>query len=184
MHTNISTTIKHRNGFTLTELLVALSLFTAAIALVVGAFISALRTQRAVNELIGVNSNTSLVLEQMVREMRLGWDFTLSSAYGACDDTIEFVRIRGVATTTVIYAWDDVDLSVLRSEGVEPLDPLTDNHVAVAKLCFYKMNDNPNRDPSRITISLSVTSKQRETAANPVNIQTSVSGRLLPYEQP
>lgn len=66
---------KFQKGFTLIELLVAMSLFIVFIAIASGGFIRALRTQRAIVALMSVNDNASLVLEQMSREMRTGYNF-------------------------------------------------------------------------------------------------------------
>jgi len=81
-----SSVISHKSqaGFTLVELIVAMSIFLIAIVIIVGAFIRSLRTQRIVNHLMAVNSNTSLVIEQMAREIRTGYEFKLNPAGSAC----------------------------------------------------------------------------------------------------
>lgn len=65
----------NRKGFTLVELLVAMGIFTIVISIATGGFISSLRTQRQVASLISAQSNASLVLEQMAREIRTGFLF-------------------------------------------------------------------------------------------------------------
>jgi prepilin-type N-terminal cleavage/methylation domain-containing protein len=66
---------KSRSGFTLIELLVAIGLFTIIVAIAVGGFTNALRTQRQVSSLIATQSNVSLALEQITREIRTGYLF-------------------------------------------------------------------------------------------------------------
>jgi prepilin-type N-terminal cleavage/methylation domain-containing protein len=62
-------------GFTLVEMLVAMGIFTIVVAIAIGGFINSLRTQRQVASLISAQSNASLVIEQMAREMRTGFLF-------------------------------------------------------------------------------------------------------------
>src|SRR4051812_39727119 len=64
-----------RQGFTLVELLVAITLFSIAISIAIGGFVRALRTQRELISLIAANSNASLAIEQMAREIRTGTSF-------------------------------------------------------------------------------------------------------------
>jgi prepilin-type N-terminal cleavage/methylation domain-containing protein len=64
-----------RKGFTLVEVLVAMGIFVIVIAIATGGFVNSLRTQRQVASLISAQSNASLVLEQMAREIRTGFLF-------------------------------------------------------------------------------------------------------------
>lgn len=64
-----------RLGFTLVELLIAIGLFTIIVSVAVGGFTNALRTQRQVSSLIATQSNVSLALEQVAREIRTGYLF-------------------------------------------------------------------------------------------------------------
>lgn len=66
---------KNTAGFTLVEMLITIALFTIIIAIAVGGFTNALRTQRQVSSLISAQSNVSLALEQMTREARTGYLF-------------------------------------------------------------------------------------------------------------
>ncbi len=74
----------HSNsGFTLVELLVAIALFTIIVGVAVGGFTNALRTQRQVSSLIATQSNVSLALEQIAREIRTGYLFCHSGVPGS-----------------------------------------------------------------------------------------------------
>ena len=64
-----------KKGFTLVELLITVGLFVIIITIAVGGFTNAVRTQRQVSLLISAQSNVSLVLEQMSREIRTGYLF-------------------------------------------------------------------------------------------------------------
>lgn len=64
-----------KKGFTLIELIVTVALFAIIITIAVGGFTNAIRTQRQVSALISAQSNVSLALEQMSREIRTGYLF-------------------------------------------------------------------------------------------------------------
>jgi prepilin-type N-terminal cleavage/methylation domain-containing protein len=64
-----------KKGFTLIEMLVTVSLFAIIITIAVGGFVNAERTQRQVSSLISAQSNVSLALEQMSRDIRTGYLF-------------------------------------------------------------------------------------------------------------
>ena len=64
-----------RKGFTLIELMVTVGLFVIIITIAVGGFTNAIRTQRQVSSLISAQSNVSLALEQMARQIRTGYLF-------------------------------------------------------------------------------------------------------------
>ncbi len=61
-----------RKGFTIVELLVAIALFSILVTIGVGGFVNALHTQRQVAGLLAAESNASVTLEQMAREIRTG----------------------------------------------------------------------------------------------------------------
>jgi prepilin-type N-terminal cleavage/methylation domain-containing protein len=65
----------NKKGFTLIELLVSIGIFSIVVAIATGGFVNSLRTQRQVSSLISAQSNASLVLEQMAREIRTGYLF-------------------------------------------------------------------------------------------------------------
>lgn len=64
-----------KKGFTLVELLITVGLFATIVTIAVGGFTNALRTQRQVASLISAQSNVSLALEQMSRQVRTGYLF-------------------------------------------------------------------------------------------------------------
>lgn len=64
-----------KRGFTLIELLVAIGVFSILVAIGIGGFARALHTQREVAALIASQSNVSLALEQVAREIRTGYLF-------------------------------------------------------------------------------------------------------------
>ncbi|MBI5732488.1 hypothetical protein HY967_00825 [Candidatus Jorgensenbacteria bacterium] len=196
-------TQKNIRGFTVVELVVAIGVFTVATGLIAGAFIQALRSQQMTNSLMVLNSNMSLVLEQIAREMRTGYNFSLNSVNGSgCTqdfirkppypnitiprfDSITFIRPRGNGTSTVTYTWNNTTHSIDRSESGEPFEPLTASNVFVDELCFAETENVINSNfPWRILITLAAHPNNRELTQNILHLQTVVSARILPVEAP
>ncbi|HBI25612.1 MAG: hypothetical protein UT41_C0001G0270 [Candidatus Wolfebacteria bacterium GW2011_GWC2_39_22] len=64
-----------REGFTLVEMIVAFSIFTIFITVAAGSFVRSVRIQRVSLQLMAINDNMAITMEQMMREMRVGYNF-------------------------------------------------------------------------------------------------------------
>lgn len=161
-----------RKGFTIVELLVAISLFVIAVSVAVGGFVRALRTQRQLISLISANSNASLAIEQMAREMRTGSGFQCVN--GTLDCTIlSFTNANGEKVT---YSEDELSQTLARTVGNGPPNPLTAANVRIVGLGFHIFQSAGNFPP-RLTVTLGVGVKDAELQGNITNIQTTVSSR-------
>ena len=164
-----------KDGFTLIELIVAIGVFSTIVSIAVGGFVSALRTQRQTVALIAANSNASLTMEQMAREIRAGFDFCLP---GQCIGTSE-LSFKNAAGDVVTYRLNGVSGAVERGISGN-FSPLTAENVSIRYLHFV-LSGNDSRDglSPRITVSMGVSSKELGVAGSVVNIQTTVSARVL-----
>ena len=72
--------VSRDGGFTLVELIVAMFVFTSAITLAVGIFISGLQAERRLVAEISGNNAVSSALEIMMREIRTGYDFKVNGS--------------------------------------------------------------------------------------------------------
>ena len=159
------------------ELIVAMSVFSIAISLATGAFARALRTQRMLNHLMAVNSNASLAIEQMAREIRTGYDFTFSFNPGSdCNDILSFTRSRD--SIPVSYKWNPEKKSLDFKEGERDFFPLTASNVLVKKFCLEETGTNP----WRVTLYFTIGSINPQLAENVLNLQTTLSSRILPSD--
>jgi prepilin-type N-terminal cleavage/methylation domain-containing protein len=157
-------------GFTLIELLVAMSLFVVITSIATGNFIRSLRTQRATTGMMAINDNASLTLEQMMREIRTGSNFTTTG-----DSQLNFTNAAG---QMVIYKLENE--AIKRGVGVVAPEPITAANVKIRMLKFSLMGQNPGDGmPPRITISMSVGSNYRDLENVVTNIQTTVSARNI-----
>jgi len=166
--------IKNLKAFTLIELMVAMTLFLVLIGIAVGGFIRALRTQRAIVELMAANDNASLTLEQIAREVRTGFYFIKVS-----DSEFEFTNAYNV---TVFYRLNENAIErgtqdIFSQRGYKKIT--ADNLKVVDFRINLLGNDSGDGYPPRITISLSVTGKSKYLENVSVNVQTTISSRLL-----
>ncbi|MDI6821188.1 MAG: type II secretion system protein [Patescibacteria group bacterium] len=184
-------TFKNRKGFTVIELVVAIAVFSVAMSLIVGAFIQALKAQRMTNSLMGLNSNASLIFEQMAREIRTGYNFDLTDNSNVCGNdgatsrfnSLEFTRPRGNGTTTVAYRWNGTTNAIDRREGDGIFAPLTSRDIDVRFLCFAETENSVSIvSPWRITIFMTLGSREAQLSKNVLNLQTVVSARIWPAE--
>ena len=165
-------------GFTMIELLVGMSLFGILSGIVGGSFISILRSQKTVLALIYANDNANLVLEQMAREFRTGLDFeTFPGDAGIC-----FRNARG---ELVVYKFDSNEFNIKRGVVVDcgdssDIEPVTSPDIKVRNLRFRLTGrESGDRKPTLITVSMELTGGRGSIENIKINIQTSISSRIL-----
>ena len=176
-----------KKGFTIVEVLVALSLFTIILAIAVGGFANALHAQREAALLIAAQSNASIALEQMAREIRTGYHFCVGAKCGSSVCTsdgnretctlLDFVNAEG---SGIQYSLANGALVRNAGGGNGAAEPLTSGNVTVKYLIFtlYGNAINDLKDP-RITISMGIapSSTDPALAGNVINLETTVSAR-------
>jgi type II secretory pathway pseudopilin PulG len=168
-------------GFTIVELLVAMSIFVSVLGIIIGIFVGSLRAERSLVSFMGINDNASLALEQMAREMRTGIDFALIDPTGSA---IAFKNGQG---ETVAYMLEND--AIARGVCVVPpcgstsqfsdFTALTGNRVTVSRLFFdlVHLDFFPEVWPPRITIRVGIESEDPDSLFAHNDIQTTVSAR-------
>ncbi|MEK7193915.1 MAG: prepilin-type N-terminal cleavage/methylation domain-containing protein [Patescibacteria group bacterium] len=168
--------LKTNTGFTLIELLVAMMLFIILLSIAVGGFIRALRTQRAIVALMEANDNVSFALEQMAREIRVGYHFTKLS-----DSELQFVNAQNLV---IWYRLNDgtIERGVESATLQRTYKKITADSVKISNfnIALFGAEDGDGFPP-RITISLSVNIRGAglEKLNISTNVQTTVSSRIL-----
>lgn len=187
-----------REGFTVTELIVAMGIFVIMVTIAVGVFTNAVRSQRRLIELMAVNNNAGVTMEQIAREVRTGYRFCEGTGGGlnpadACAVTANMLSFTNYRGNEVTYALDASSSIVTRfEEGVDiaPLS-LTAPEAEVAYLTFFVSQMDGNGasgddvcSPWRITFVLGVKPRNAGPGEDETKLQTSVSSRVLPVEAP
>jgi prepilin-type N-terminal cleavage/methylation domain-containing protein len=195
--------LKSRRAFTLVELIVAIALFSILFAIAGGGFVNALRAQRQVASEMAAESNVSIALEEMAREIRTGYLFChdLSTVGGTatCDTPGDggsgppctFLSSSGGSN---FYSCSDLEYYnangekidyVLKNGTLERGDsdvyqPITGNNVTVRSLSFI-VSGNTEGDQwnPRITVAVGIAPNDSGVSWNTINFQTTVSARSI-----
>lgn len=157
------------------ELLVAITLFSIAISVAVGGFVRALRTQRQLIGLISANSNASLAMEEMAREIRTANNFQCVGGLSPCEE----LTFRNAVGESVAYriSRDDSGNDYIERGAGNSFERMTAENVRVGSLLFHLFNDS--RFPPRISITLEVGAVSPELLGNLTRMQTTVSSRAF-----
>jgi len=177
--------LKNNKGFTMVELLVAIASFIIIISIAVGGFSGALRSQRQSIALLNANYNSSLVLEQMAREIRTGMNFC-DQNQNSCSSPVD----GGEISTNELYFTNAYGQNVvyrLNNFGIEKsidggtsFKKITADDVIVDYLRFILNGQNfGDGKQTRITILMGIKSKESSVSGSVVNLQTTVSSRVL-----
>ena len=167
-------------GFTAVELLVSMSLFVVLIGIASGIFIRATRTQRQITALIAANSNASLAIEQIAREIRTGRNFC---GGGTCPaGELNFINARGQSVNYKLGDGSNNTKSIFRvSEGKEA--PITADNVNVSRMVFVIVGQAPGDSQApRITLALQVGAAGVPFSESFNNFQTTLSPRVIEGE--
>jgi len=169
-----------RGGFGLAETVIAIGLFSILVSIAVGGFSRALRSQRQAAALLLANSNISITIEQMVREMRTGYGFLP----GGTISQTSFINARAQKVYYRLNA-ESIERAAVCDVCVaneSDYQEITASNVSVKYLDFrvdgYQAYAVGDRRQPRITISLGVAAKDLDLAGNTINLQTTVSPRL------
>lgn len=185
------------SGFTMVELLISIAIFSILVAIGIGGFVHALRTQREVAALIATQSNASIALEQIAREIRTGYLFCHNAGSAVPDDVdcIAACAVQGLTWTcdgtldfyngygqNVDYNLSDNALQKSVNGLNGPFTSITANNVIVTYLNFTLFGQTEGDQwPPRVTISMGVapSSTDPAIAGNILNLQTTVSAREI-----
>ncbi len=179
---------KFKKGFTIVEMIVAMSIFAIFVVAALGVFIQGVRSQRILNHLISISNNTGFVLEMIAREIRTGYDFCQKITYDSstpCEipatSTLTFTSIQGNKVSYFLR-----DSAIIREE-INPAGlfqgTTTASNVIVKNLKFVVTQNNNVCYPWRVTVALEVGSVRPEIHQT-VPLQTTISSRVLPREVP
>ncbi|MCL5733964.1 MAG: prepilin-type N-terminal cleavage/methylation domain-containing protein [Patescibacteria group bacterium] len=176
-------------GFTIIELLVAMGVFLIVIAIAIGGFVQALRTERQTMALLNANSNMSLVIEQIDREIRTGYNFCYGGGLmpDCTDNSFSFINANGEQVTYALgNGSNGSDLHTIYRNN----QPLTAPDVIINSLNFYYGTctdpNSPNTGgycaagsnrPNFVTFSVSISPQGLQNFKT--YLQSSVSSRIL-----
>jgi len=165
-------------GFTLVELLVAMTIFIAVISVVVVIFTRALEVQRRTFALQDVQDNARYALEAIAREIRMADVVTGEGGY----EELDIINYKG---EEVKFKWflDEAQKQLKVKRGDNPYNPLTSEDVELTNLQFYVRKCTiapPIIDiQPRVTISMGLRSANPHyQEATEIHMETTISTRI------
>lgn len=167
-----------RAGFTLIEMMVAMTLFAVVVSIAMGGFVQALRSQRQITALMSANDAMSFTIEQIAREVRTGRFFSVG---GNDSSQLLFTNSKGEGVAYCYDAQDEVVKRAVVASGVATCSDAKTISAAVVRvrsMRFILLEDN--QYPPRVTILFSVSPKNEIGVADTIfRLQTTISGRNL-----
>jgi prepilin-type N-terminal cleavage/methylation domain-containing protein len=160
-----------RSGFTLVELLVAMSIFGIFMAVIMGAFVQVLANERVTLKLLEAMDNLGVAIEQMSREIRVGDGFSGGSS-------LSFERPDSSGGTISVSYRLSGD-RIIRSEGGDSA-PLTSSAVHVTSFtAIPTTNSGGGIDkPTKIKLIIGIAAEDRGLRIVRY-IQTTVTQRVF-----
>src|SRR3989344_4813702 len=167
----------NNQGFTLMELLVAMTVFLVVIGLSSGIFLQTLRSQRVITRFSENMNNVTLALEQIAREVRTGFSFPQDT-----NDTYQKLAFQNGYGNYVSYMLLEAGEigSIGRCENFQSascqiagdFESITSPDVDIENLVFFIQNDETR--PPFVTIAAETLIDKSAT----LTLQTSVSSRI------
>ena len=172
--------VTSKYGFTVIELMVAMSMFLILIGVATGTFLGTLRTQRIITELSAANNNATQAIEQIGREIRTGYNFQQSTP----PDILKFVNYKSDVVSYKLENSDNIACGqavgavgcLLRSsDGGNTWSSITAPEVKVKRFNIAVTGaDASDEFPPRVTLVISIAGPRNID----VNLQTTISARI------
>ncbi|MBI5148044.1 MAG: hypothetical protein HZA37_02760, partial [Parcubacteria group bacterium] len=126
--------------------------------------------------LMAANDSASLSIEQMAREIRTGYNFCIGGLTCSAGE-LTFVNANNYIVT---YRWNAADSAIEKGLENANFRKFTADNVKVVNLRFIVSGNQPGDGaPPRITVIIGVGAKGQGVENVVVNVQTTVSARLL-----
>ncbi|MCR4330939.1 MAG: type II secretion system GspH family protein [Patescibacteria group bacterium] len=167
-----------QGGFTLIEMIVAVSLFTIVIFVSIGALLAISDASRKANSLRSVMDNLNFAIESMSRSIRTGTDYACAGGGNCVNGGTEFSFIdqRNVAVT---YKYDASTQSIMVQKDGGVFRGITSAEVQVEGLTFYVAGVGADGKQPRIIITARGVAGLKEKTKTSFSIQTTVSQRQI-----
>lgn len=177
--------MKSNRGFTLIELMVAMTVFIILVALCAAIFIETLHAQQAITNITTDNESASEALEQISRDVRTGYSFVFDTS----TETLVFISAQE-NNTAVGYEYSSSTQSIDRCLDADSTDdcginnggqgvpgdyqPITPPGVIISGMSFIPSNLSL---VPRITILVAVTTPTSTQPQINTYLETTVSSR-------
>ncbi len=179
---------KYTKGFTLIEIMVAVTIFALVVLVAIGAVVAIVGADKKAQSLNDVINNMNFSVESMVRDLRTGYNYSCSAGVSdgnACTSITFTSTISSQAGDQITYTLDTSRGVITKTDEDNDLtQDLTSSNIKVNRLDFYIQNTGtwssgePPRQPLILMI-LQAKSTTNGGEQSEFNIQTLISQRKL-----
>lgn len=180
----INNKLKSKSGFTLIEMMVALTVFMVVMTITLAAFLNVVDIQRKTEAFRKVNDNLNFSMEMMMREIREG------KGYNSGGESFNFTsRAESTEVTYSLNKENDKDQFIKRCVGAcnEGGQRITSDDVKITSLFFTVTGEEPgpnnngtDTNQPRVTISISGESGgAKKKIKTTLDLQATVSQRKI-----
>jgi len=175
-----------KNGFTLLEMIVSISLFTIVTTIAFSALFSIIDANDKAKTIKLVVNNLSMSMESMIRELRMGTKYKCKTDSGSCAE-IEFKTQEGCIS---VYEYSASETTIYRTRKYKDKGKCVDgtrvrmvgDDINIEELKFYIAGvgierSTPNVQPRILLIMRGSISKQHKKITTDFRIQTTISQR-------
>lgn len=166
----------NKRGFTLIELVVAAFIFSVLVVIAGGSFVSVLNLQRRALNIKKVEENGRFVLELMTRELRVANPINTSDVNCPTSPT-NTINFQHPVNGAIGYSLNGTQIQ-RRVNGVDTVITNPDVEVTRLVFCISGNTVSDDRQP-KVTIILSLKSGGSAVQAATIDLQTTVSQRVL-----
>lgn len=168
--------LHQKNGFTLVELMVGISLFMIAISISALLFVNILKQQRITLKINAMLANMSLIMEQITREARTGNNLKQGDYLDGSPDFSSFSFISA-EDESIKYKWNgDPDFKITKKVGTGEFIAITPEDVKVDSVVFKVANSATQW--TRVTIKMQFSPKAAGLEYYSKTLQTTISPRM------
>ncbi len=177
----------YQKGFTLVEMMVAVSLFAVVMLVSVGSLLALIDASRRAQNIQSVMNNLNIALDGMVRALRMGNNYVVSNnnhelSFTPFGKPTETWRYKFEETTTGSEEPIGRIYKIYNVQGVGLVNvPLTAKEVDIDYVQFYKTSDTQGdtRQPRVVMIVRGKAGFKKQKTTTKFDIQASATQRLL-----
>jgi prepilin-type N-terminal cleavage/methylation domain-containing protein len=164
--------IKNKKGFTLIELMVALSIFTMVMVAAVGATVSALSANKRARAAQAIIFNLNYAIETMTRNIRYGKDITIDPS-GKCVD----FKASSDGNKDYTYCFAGQTITLLIQGESSPSPVISEDEVNIGDSSYFSLGTG---ERSLVNIFIAGEVKRNSLLKDkiPFSLRTAASSRV------
>jgi prepilin-type N-terminal cleavage/methylation domain-containing protein len=176
-------------GFTLVEIMVAISVFVVVMVISMGSITSIFDANKKTQTLRTVMDNLNYSMEAMTRTIRFGTNYHCDATTGDvstpapvdCNDGKHSIVVKSAEGKVVTYSYDDINKKIIRTISGSPYD-VTSSDVTISDLTFRVIGSTPysvggDLYQPQVIITVSGYSGIKATTKSSFSLETTVSQR-------